>query len=538
MCIPCIIIYRNVNFVNNKEKMKMKITVKNNYLIFPVNTLTKNKKLTFKNGDKTLYSLDIKIDYFNPDFYAYIDVSRFMGQTLDISVDPQIKLDFRIADDMDIDNLYREPMRPQVHYTTKNGWINDPNGLIYLDGTYHMFYQYNPAEPHWGNMHWGHATSTDLIHWKEEKTALFPDDRGAMFSGSAISDEKNLLGKNTGNKKAGLLYYTTTSPFSQRLSYSTDGFQTIEKYSDDPVIPHIEDENRDPKVIFCDEIDCYILALYLKNDIYAIFKSDDLVNWVELQRLSLPGDNECPDIFPLTDSEGTRKWIFSGAHGRYLVGNFKNGKFEPEQEAISQHYGNLYASQTFSNLPNGRIVQIAWDRWYLPSCGFNGQMGIPVELSLKINENTYYLEARPIKEIEALYNSFENYENIRTSHDTDFQVRLDDTAYLFKIDGLSNVCGVTKMQIFGRTVQFDFNKNEITVGKNFAPISLTESQSEIIIIVDRCSMEIFADDGKIYMSCIDKDTFCDRNMPYLVIKSENETVIKNMEIHSMKSIWG
>ena len=516
----------------------MKITVKKNYLIFPVNSLTANKKLTFNHGDKTLYSLDIKIDYFNPNFYAYTDVSRFIGQTLDISVDPQIKLDFRIADEMDIDNLYSEPLRPQIHFTTKNGWLNDPNGLIYLDGTYHMFYQYNPAEDHWGNMHWGHATSTDLIHWKEEKIALFPDDRGTMFSGSAILDEKNLLGKNTDNQKAALLYYTTTSPFSQCLSYSIDGFQKIENYSGNPVIANIEGENRDPKVIFCDELDCYILALYLRNDIYCIFKSNDLVNWVELQRLRLPGDNECPDIFPLTDRDGNRKWVFSGAHGRYLVGKFENGKFEPEQEAISQHYGNsAYAAQTFSNLPDGRIVQIAWDRWNLPSYGFNGQMGIPVELSLSLYENTYYLEARPVKEIEALYNSFEYYENIRTSHDIDFRVQLGDTAYIFKINGLTNVCGVTEMQIFGRTIQFDFNKNEIATGKNCAPISLTASNGEITIIVDKCSIEIFADDGKIYMSCIDEDTFCDRDMPYLVIKSENETVIKNMEIHSLKSIW-
>lgn len=516
----------------------MRITVKKNYLIFPVNTLALNKKLTFNQDDKTLYDLDIKIDYISPNFYAYIDVSRFIGQTLDLSVEPEMKLDFRIADEIDIDNLYSESLRPQIHFTTKNGWINDPNGLIYLDGIYHMFYQYNPADNHWGNMHWGHAESTDLIHWKEKKTALFPDDRGAMFSGSAISDEKNLLGKNTDNHKAALLYYTTTNPFSQCLSYSTDGFQTIEKYSDNPVIPHVESENRDPKVIFCDELDCYILALYLMDDIYVIFKSDDLVNWTELQRLNLPGDNECPDIFPLIDFAGNRKWIFSGANGRYLVGKFENDKFEPEQEAISQHYGDsAYAAQTFSNLPDGRTVQIAWDRWQLPSYGFNGQMGVPAELSLSLYDNTYYLEARPVKEIEDLYNSFEHYENIRTSHDIDFRIQLDDTAYLFKINGLTNVCGVTEIQIFGRTIQFDFNKNEIAIGKNYAPISLTASNGEITIIVDRCSIEIFADDGKIYMSCIDDDTFCDRNIPYLVIKSENETIIKNMEIHSLKSIW-
>lgn len=517
----------------------MKITVKNNYLIFPVNMLSTNKRLTINRDGKNVYSLNIKIDYFDPKFYAYIDVSRYMGQTVDISVNPQIKLEFRFSDEMDIDDLYSEPLRPQIHFTTKNGWINDPNGLIFLNGTYHMFYQHNPTESNWDNMHWGHATSTDLVHWKEEKIALFPDERGVIFSGSAILDENNLLGKNTDSQKTALLYYTTTEPFSQCLSYSTNGFETIENYVDNPIIPNIKAANRDPKVIFCDELDCYIMALYLDNDIFCILKSDNLLNWKELQRLSLPGDNECPDIFPLTDSNGNRKWIFSGAKGRYFVGNFKNGRFEPEQEAISHHYGHsVYAAQTFSNLPNGRTVQIAWDRWGLPSENFSGQMGVPTELSLSFFENTYYLEARPVKEIEVLYNSTEHHENICVSRENDFRTFLEDTPYMIQIDSLIGDLGVTELQIFGRTIRFDLKKNEMSVGNNCAPISITAEKRDITIIVDRCSIEIFADGGKIYMSCLNRDTLCDRNIPYLVIKSDNETVIEEMKTHSLKSIWG
>lgn len=516
----------------------MKITIKNNYLIFPVNSLATNKCLTFNMSGKTVYMLDIKIDYYNSDFYAYIDVSRFIGQTLDISVEPKIKLDFRVADEIDIDNLYSEPLRPQIHFTAKNGWLNDPNGLIYLNGTYHMFYQYNPAESNWGNMHWGHATSKDLVHWTEKKTALFPDDRGMMFSGSAILDEKKLLSKNTDSRKAALLYYTTTTPFSQYLSYSTDGFKTIEKYSDSPIIPHIEEANRDPKVSFCDELDCYILVLYLKEDIYCIFKSDDLVNWNELQRFNLPGDNECPDIFPLCASNGRRKWVLMGAHGRYLVGNFENGKFEPEQEAFPLQYGNsAYAAQSFSNLPNGRIVRISWNRWNLPAQGFNGQMGIPTEMSLSLFENTYYLEAKPVGEIESLYNNTNLFENIRIFPNNDFCTQLEDTPYLFKLSGLINDCGITEMQVFGRAIRFDFKKNEVTVGNNCAPISVTSAKCDITVIIDRCSIEIFADGGKIYMSCLDNSTLCDRNIPYLVVKADNDTIIESIEIHSLNSIW-
>lgn len=516
----------------------MKINIKNNYLIFPVNTLAADKKLIFKKADKTVYELDIKLDNFNPDFYAYIDVSRFIGQTLNITVNPEMKLDFRTADEMDIDNLYSEALRPQIHFTAKNGWLNDPNGLICLDGIYHMFYQYNPAENKWGNMHWGHAVSKDLIHWKEQKNALFPDDRGTMFSGCAILDEKNLLGKNDNDSKAALLYYTTTSPFTQNISYSTDGFKTIEKYAGNPIIPCMEHGNRDPKVIFCDELQCYIMALYLIDDIFCILKSDDLVNWNEIQRLHLQGDNECPDIFPLTDEHGQRKWVFIGAHGRYLVGRFENCKFVAEQEIMPFHYGDTaYAAQTFSNLPNGRIVRMVWDRWDLPACGFNGQMGIPTEMSLSKFEDSYYLQATPVKEIESIYKTTACYKNIKIAPENNFCAVLEDTPYIFKINSKLNNCGKAELSIFGRTISLDFQKNEIVIGNVSAPVSITGANLDLTIIIDRCSIELFADSGKIYMSCLDINSVCDRNLPCFIIKTDSETVVEAIEMYSLNSIW-
>lgn len=515
----------------------MKITVKNNYLVFPVNTLAADKRLIFKIGDKTVYALNIKIDYFNPDFYSYIDVSRFIGQTLSVSSDPRIKLDFRVSDKIDIDNLYSEPMRPQVHFTAKNGWINDPNGLIFADGIYHMFYQFNPAENKWGNMHWGHAASADLIHWTEEKTAMFPDDRGAMFSGCAAADEKNLLGKNSDGKKSYLLFYTCTSPFSQYLSYSTDDFKNIKMYSNKPVVPQITDGNRDPKVVFCQELSCYIMALYLEGETYCILKSDDLVNWNELQKIDIPGDNECPDIFPIESENGKRKWILTGAHGKYLVGNFDSGGFEPEQDVISHNFGDsAYAAQTFSNCPDGRIIQISWDKWNIPAGKFCGQMGFPAELSLDFFKGVYYLVSNPVKEIETIYNSFEFYKNIDVSLNNDFQINLSDKPYIFKIKDFGG-SGKAEIVIFGRKIKFDFDNNEMKIGKNRAPIFLTNKNDDLTIIVDRLSFEIFSDGGKIYFTCLDENTVCDYNLPYFIVKSEKDNRIKSIEIHSLNSVW-
>lgn len=515
----------------------MEITINHKYLIFPVNLYAIRKKVEFYREDKKVYTLNIRLDNLNPNYYAYIDVSRFMGQTLTLSVTPKMEPLFREADEMDIKGLYHESLRPQIHFTTKNGWNNDPNGLIYLDGVYHMFYQHNPAEPDWENMHWGHAESLDLIHWEEKDIALFPDERGAMFSGSAVLDTKNLLGKNIGNKKATLLFYTTTDPFCQYMSYSTDNFQTIIPYSMHPVVPHIEDANRDPKVIFCDELDCYIMALYLTDDVYCLLKSHNLSDWTELQRIHLKGDSECPDIFPLSDQDGNRKWVLMGASDKYLVGSFQNGKFAAEQPVLSLHYGDSgYAGQTFSNLPNGRVVRMVWDIWAMSTFNFKCQMGIPMELSLKKHEQTYYLHANPIQEIESIYNHSRSFDNITLSDQKTFHESLDVGPQLLRIKGAHYTNGTLQIIVFGKKIMLDFSKNEITI-THTAPISLTHTDLDLTVIVDTCSIEIFSDSGKILMTCADTNSICDYNLPYITMETTSTLTLDCVEIHSLNSIW-
>lgn len=511
--------------------MKIKITKK--YLIFPVNTLLSKKELFFKKGSQTVYKLNIKLDNINPDFYAYIDMTRFIGEELELSVTPEMKIRFREADTNDTENLYKEPYRPQVHFTPKSGWMNDPNGLIFLDGVYHMFFQYNPTEPNWDNMHWGHAVSQDLIHWEEKDIALFPDERGTMFSGCAVFDRAKILGKNTA-----ALFYTTTKPFCQHMSYSDDGFNTIKHSGNKPVVPHIAADNRDPKVVFCDELNCYIMALYLENDIYCIFSSDNLTNWKEIQRLRLNGDNECPDIFPLTTKDGTRKWIFIGAHDRYLVGDFKNGKFTPSQSELSLNYGTSgYAGQTFANIENGRIVRMVWDRWQLPAFNFKSQMSIPMEMSLSKYDDIYYLEATPVKEIKTIYKNTALYSNVTVTQNNSFDVSVEDAPQLIKIRAALPPVGNMDLKIFGKNIGFDFSKNTVSIGKTAAPVSLTSNEFDITLIVDRCSFELFSDNGKIVVSELNNDTYSDRNLPYLTISTDNEMTFDYIEINSLNSIW-
>lgn len=527
--------------------MEIKITKK--YLVFPVNTYSSLKKLTISPEQKSEseqnskheneeYSLNIKLNKFSPNFYAYIDVSRYKNKTVTLSVSPQTEIAFEEADEMNIPDLYKEFYRPQIHFSTKNGWINDPNGLIYVNGKYHMFYQHNPCENGWNNMHWGHAESTDLIHWKECDIALFPDKTGMMFSGSAIVDEKNLLGLQKGNEKTVVLYYTATNPYSQYMAYSADSLKTIIKSNESPVIPNITEENRDPKVVFCDEWNAYAMVLYLERDIYGLFKSDNLINWELIQKISLPQDNECPDLFPLTADNGERKWVFTGAHGRYLVGDINQNGFFPVQEAQTLYYGkSAYAGQTFSNLPNGRIVRLDWDKWDIYTPNIYGNMSIPIEFTLDKTDNKYYLLANPVKEIQSIYDKSKTLTDISLSKNQPLNVKLSPSPYLIKIKATPTKNANLTVKFFNVEILLSEADNTIKISSNSAPVTLTGKDWDITVIADTFSTEIYLNGGRIYMSTIDAKTYCDYSLSTLKLSCDKDLFIKNLELRSLKSVW-
>jgi len=515
----------------------MKLRIKHKYLVFPVNTYASEKLLTLSDSSSEDYKLNIRLDNISPNFTAYIDVSRFVGEELSIASEPQMDVCFEEADTMDITDIYKESYRPQIHFTTKNGWINDPNGLIFVDGKYHMFYQHNPCEPRWGNMHWGHAVSSDMIHWEETDIALFPDKSGTMFSGSAIADEKNVLGLQCGDIPTTLLYYTATDPFCQYVAYSTDALKTIHK-TDVPTIPHMVGSNRDPKVVFCEEWDAYALVLYMTASTYAFFKSKDLIHWDKVQEITVDGENECPDLFPLTADDGTRKWGFIGAHDRYVVGEMREDGFNPIQDTQSLHYGkSSYAGQTFSGMPNGRIVRINWDRWHIAAPRFNGQMSFPTELTLKEIDGIYYLCALPIKEIESLYDDTLLFKNLELCAGAKKEIPLSKTPCIIKIEAEFPVPNHLTFNLFGRKITCNTEKNGVTLSENTAPMSITANKLELVIISDQCSLELYIDGGKFYMGTVDGNTYCDYNLPCLEISASDNLKIRQMEIHSLKSIW-
>jgi len=304
------------------------------------------------------------------------------------------------------------------------------------------------------------------------------------------------------------------------------------------LVPHIEGANRDPKVIYCEELNCYVMALYIDRDEYSILKSDNLTEWSEIERISIKGDDECPDFFPLTDAQGNRRWVLIGASDIYLVGNFKEGIFVPEQQEHSLHYGiAAYAGQSFSNLPGERRIRITWQQWNVQGTNFSGQMGFPMEMSLSKVGETFYLQAQPIKEIETIYKESAEYRDIVLTPGREFRTLLEDAPYYIKLRGEMPKSGVVECTVFGRIIKMDFAQNKLKLPGKSAPLTVAGQELDVILLIDRCSIEAFVDGGKAYTTVLSKETVCDRNLPVFGLKSSEEINISSIELHRLASIW-
>jgi len=295
---------------------------------------------------------------------------------------------------------------PKVHFAAQYGWINDPNGLIYHEGIYEIYFQHNPYGTQWGNMTWGHARTKDFLSYEELAPVLYPDENGTMFSGCGILNERGLLGL---PKDALILFYTAaggTNPesegkdFTIRRAYSTDGGNTYVK-SGEPVLESLAIENRDPKVFWHEESGAYILVLWLEEEDFAVFRSEDLEKFTFSQRLTLKGGFECPDLFrlPVKDTRES-KWVFWAADGSYYVGEFDGYQFTQTQERKLAYAGRIengeskpslaYAAQTYFGLGD-KVMSLPWLRTECVAKQTTGVMGLPRYFSLMKTEEGYVL---------------------------------------------------------------------------------------------------------------------------------------------------
>ena len=440
---------------------------------------------------------------------------------------------------------YQETYRPQFHFTADKGWINDPNGMVFYQGEYHLFFQRTPDRIDGGLKSWGHAVSTDMLHWKQLTDAIEPDAMGDIWSGSAVVDWNNTGGFQTGREKPLVAMYTVAGKtFGQCLAFSNDRGRTFTKYSGNPVIPHINGANRDPKLIWYEPTKQWVVAIYLdrKND-YALFTSPDLKHWMQLQIVSLRGSTECPDFFPLNlDGDAARqKWILTGASGRYMVGSFDGKAFTAETPSQTVEYGgNCYAAQTFSDIPaapaaDGRRIQIGWmNGGKYPQMPFNQQMSIPCEFTLHTTPDAPRIYKYPVKEVESLHGQLHEYKDATLQGDTDLLAGLTGDCLDIYANVEPDATGHVVLNVRGRPVEYDSATHLLANGKH-AVLEPEDGKIKLRILIDRTSIEVFGNDGRVVITSCFLPRPEDKSISLRC--TAGATKISGLKAYEMKSIW-
>ena len=529
--------------IANADDITMKIT--KNYLNLPVSHRVDRAVMSLQTDGKPAQSFDIRLAAAEPDYWVFCDVSQYKNKTIVISYKGDNAGMGKIYQADEIagqDSLYKETNRPQIHYTQRRGWNNDPNGLLYYEGEYHLFYQHNPYEREWGNMHWGHAVSKDLIHWEELPVALYPDEHGTMFSGSAVIDYNNSSGFGKGNIPPMVAIYTADNPEKQIqcIAYSLDKGRTWTKYTGNPVIDSKAKWNskdtRDPKVFWHKPSNKWVLVLN-ERDGHSIYNSDNLKDWTYQSHIT--GFWECPELFelPVDGHKNKTKWVMYGASGTYMIGDFDGKKFTPEAGKYYYTTGSIYAAQTFTNMPetDGRRIQIGWGRISHPGMPINGMMLFPTELTLKTTKDGIRLFSQPVREIEILQKKAGQWTAL-TAGQASQRLQPYNLTGCLRIRTTLKLSHATSagLNLFGQSLlDYDMNSNRVN-GVFYSPEDMTSMEITADIILDKTSVEVYIDGGAYSYSMERRPDMKNKEGFHFW---GNNIEVKDLEVYTLDSIW-
>ncbi|MDE0024715.1 MAG: glycoside hydrolase family 32 protein [Spirochaetaceae bacterium] len=533
--------------------LKRELRIDHRYLILPVRRRTAAEARGQWGGNmrlcrdgQVLRHFDIDLADGSGDYQVFSDLQPFLGQRLQVEFEGTgaASLDgLRLAaEPVPPESLYRERLRPQFHFSSRRGWNNDPNGLFCFGGEYHLLYQHNPYSVEWGNLHWGHAVSRDLVHWTERPVALYPDELGAMSTGCAVVDSDNTSGLGSAGAPAIVAVYTAghaswTPGFVQCLAISTDGGTTWSKYDGNPVIEHIVHRNRDPKVIWHPQTERWVMVLYMDRFDYAIFTSPNLLQWERVSDLELPRCTECPELFPLA-LDGEQKWVFWGANTTYLVGSFDGRTFRPEQGPRKlQPDGNGYAAQTWSDVPaeDGRRIQMAWLRQQMPGMPFGQCMTVAHSLRLQRRGGQVLLTADPVRELESL--RVERWQVADTEIAPARPLEAEVSGELLDVEvelelGSADCVGVV---VRGVPVFYDRRLGALCCGGYTVPMPAPDGPFTWRILADRASLELYADGGAVNIAAGVILPEWERSVR--LVAAGGSAVAKRVTVARLRSAW-
>jgi sucrose-6-phosphate hydrolase SacC (GH32 family) len=539
--------------------LSRKITITKPVINFPVEEQGVRHFIELIVDDKPVRSMDVALAADKIDYWTFTDLSPWLGKEMTIRTrqffgSPTI-LDKISAEDgiLDAADLYHEPLRSQFHFSPKRGWLNDPNGLVCYDGEYHLYYQHNPFGCDFSrndcNKSWGHAVSKDLIHWTELPDAVYPDSLGSIFSGSAVVDEFNTAGFQTGKEKSIVAVFTSAGgrnpwsegrPFTQSIAYSNDRGRTFTKYNGNPVVGNLEYVNRDPKVIWYEPEKKWVMVLHFDQRSMAFFNSNDLKTWEYKSQFEV-GHEDCPELFslPVDGDETKRKWILYSGSGHYYVGEFDGEEYKSETDEIKYNYGNcFYASQTFNNMPekDGRRIQIAWGGTIpTPGIPFSQIMLFPVELTLRSTDEGLRMFPYPVKEIVNLYTKKYSWSDVQLLEGENILSAVSGELFDINAEFIIGEGKEFGFVIHGKQIRYNRDNLQLTCGNLIAKLSPVDGKIRMRILVDRVSIEIFANNGRIYMPVSAIPTQDEKGIN--VYTSGGNTTASSIKINELRSIW-
>lgn len=519
-----------------------KLHIEHHWLHFPVKQGEPKRRVRVTVGGQVVREFEIELATGKPDWWAPLDVSRWQGKSVVVQA-PEFPGAMQALETISQEDelratepLYHERLRPQIHFSPRRGWNNDPNGLVYADGQYHLFFQHNPYGTGWGNMHWGHAVSADLVQWKELPIALYPAKFGDWaFSGSAVVDRNNTSGWKQGTGDLIVAAYTSTGR-GECMVYSNDGGLSWTEYDKNPVIKH---KGRDPRLIWHAPTRQWVMALYDEHDAkkwIAFYTSPDLKTWTFQSRID--GFYECPDLFelPLNGDPRQRKWVLTAADSNYMVGTFDGRTFTPETPILKGSQGaGFYAAQTFIGDPQQRVIQMGWLRAPSPQMPFNQAMSLPLELGLVGTSTGPRLTWSPVKELVKLRTKTMSLGE--RDVDPAGEPIAADCGEFAEIELTVEPREATEieLQVRGIPVVYYARKHELRVGKLRVPVSLNEGKLRLRLFADRTAFEIFVGDGQTYVP-VPAVPAAERRQVLLRSRG-GVTRVLQYDIHRLGSIW-
>ncbi len=528
-------------------KAKREIVAEKRYLHLPVKNDAAKRVVKVRDGEATVREFEIELADMTAadaevDFWVFLDLRPLAGKRL--TVETVLPAESKALDALKLadaipnaDALYTETQRPQFHFTSRRGWLNDPNGMVYHDGEWHLFYQHNPYGWSWGNMHWGHAVSRDLVHWEELPIGLYPKKFGDWaFSGSAVVDKENTSGFKSGDEDVLVLAYTSTGR-GECIAYSNDRGRTWKEFDGNPVVKH---KGRDPRLLWHERTKRWVMAVYGENEGRTIdfYSSPDLKEW-ELESRT-PSFYECPDLveLPIDGDKSKTRWVLYGADGKYLIGGFGGRGFSAFSGKHQVWYGDFYAAQTFTNAPDDRCIQIGWGRNVtFPGMPFNQQMTVPCELTLRRTAEGVRLHVEPVAELAELRKTpTVRMTNVELTGGKDVlrgkQGELIDVSAEIDVGDAKRI----ELGLRGLKVVYNAAAGTIACGKHVAKLNLSGDKLTLRVLVDRGSVELFAGGGRVAISTSHRPKTDERAMS-LVAKGGTAKV-ESLEVYELEPTWG